>query len=606
MKDDANRAVADRKWKKALEAYWQLEKAESQNGLWAQKAGEMQRKLDRFPDAIASFTRAADAYAKSGFLVKAIAVCKLILEIDPGHTATQAKLATLGAKQRSGEFAGSSTSLTARPSTITPSPFGPESTSTAARPGTAAGSRPGPLVPEPTGIGARPTGLNRVPTGLATPPTGFTPKAAGMSPPHGSPAAAPPLTGRLPGLPRPNTPPPSLLDDPPFMKPVAAPAPIPVRPPAPMPVELDVEIDPPEPEPLMFRRPPTPMASDSLAVLVPDAHPAPLDLEVEAGDDDAIEVLEIPLEEVDTGAVEEDEFASYELTVGGAEEMAAAPSSAVVAAESVLPKTALFGALEPPHLQRLIQVVRLVRLAAGDILFRRGDVGDALFVVSEGEVDILANDDEASLKTLTEGAFFGEIALLADQPRMATVRARTDARLLAIDRAMVQELIDASPEIPKILLRFVRDRLVETLVAENPLFQPFSPDDRTQLAGRFRFLELEANQKILEEGKRAAGLFVLLTGRATSTQEGRPFLDLGPGDIAGEMSVLSQGPAVATVETQTRCLALELPRAEFTEVMMTHPQILEFVSELADGRKKLLESWQRGEIEYPQKRVGLV
>ena len=127
-----------------------------------------------------------------------------------------------------------------------------------------------------------------------------------------------------------------------------------------------------------------------------------------------------------------------------------------------------------------------------------------------------------------------------------------------------------------------------------------------KLAERFRFLELEAGQKILEEGKRAAGLFVILTGRATSTHGGRPFLDLGPGDIAGEMSVLSQGPNVATVETQVRCLALELPRAEFTEVMMTHPQILEFVSTLADDRRRLLEAWQRGEIEYPQKRVGLV
>ena len=39
---------------------------------------------------------------------------------------------------------------------------------------------------------------------------------------------------------------------------------------------------------------------------------------------------------------------------------------------------------------------------------------------------------------------------------------------------------------------------------------------------------------------------------------------------------------------------------------MTHPQILEFVSELADDRKKLLEAWQRGEIQYPQKRVGMV
>jgi len=73
-----------------------------------------------------------------------------------------------------------------------------------------------------------------------------------------------------------------------------------------------------------------------------------------------------------------------------------------------------------------------VEVAAGDVVTRAGDVGDRFYVVTGGE---LAVDAGGAAVTLTEGDSFGEIALLRDVPRTATVRAVTDASLAALERA---------------------------------------------------------------------------------------------------------------------------------------------------------------------------
>jgi CRP-like cAMP-binding protein len=256
----------------------------------------------------------------------------------------------------------------------------------------------------------------------------------------------------------------------------------------------------------------------------------------------------------------------------------------------------------------VIDAVDLVELEEGQVLFRQGDPGDALYVIAEGEVVVLAKVDgvDREVGRLGDGAFFGEIALLTSQPRGATIRASSSARLLALRRDDLARLLERSPEIVKILLRFVRERLLDSLVETNPLFAPFSGDERENLVNRFRFLQFDPGAVVIEEGKRARGLFVFLTGEALATTDGQPIAELGPGDLIGEMSLLGHEAAVATVKTRTRCLALELPTADFQDVIMTHPQILEYASGLADERRRMFDAWRRGKATYHEGRLRLV
>src|SRR5215468_5195926 len=95
LREEAAAAVAAGKHKRALAAYLELERLESNDAQWAKRAGETYRRLGNNSNAIEAFERSAERYAQNGFLVQAIAVCKVILQIDPNHADTFRRLAEM-------------------------------------------------------------------------------------------------------------------------------------------------------------------------------------------------------------------------------------------------------------------------------------------------------------------------------------------------------------------------------------------------------------------------------------------------------------------------------------------------------------------------------
>jgi MFS family permease len=92
----------------------------------------------------------------------------------------------------------------------------------------------------------------------------------------------------------------------------------------------------------------------------------------------------------------------------------------------------LFAPLPAPTLESLARALIPVRLKAGEELFRQGDIGDRYYIVADGAVEIIV--DGQIVRETGPGGYFGEIALLRDIPRTATVRAKGDVELLALDR----------------------------------------------------------------------------------------------------------------------------------------------------------------------------
>lgn len=102
------------------------------------------------------------------------------------------------------------------------------------------------------------------------------------------------------------------------------------------------------------------------------------------------------------------------------------------------------------------------KFTAGETIFRQGDVGDRVYVVKQGEVEIVKEDKEKGTQTiiarLGEGEYFGEMALISDAPRNATVRAATKLIALSIDREDFQTLFASVPAFKESVDKVIRQR----------------------------------------------------------------------------------------------------------------------------------------------------
>lgn len=128
----------------------------------------------------------------------------------------------------------------------------------------------------------------------------------------------------------------------------------------------------------------------------------------------------------------------------------------------VLRVVPLFRQVPEPDLTALAQLVRERRQAKGTMILSQGDRGDTLFLIRAGQVkvSVVAEDGrEVILSVLGPGSFFGELALLDDEPRSAHVIAMEDTLLLQLHREDFRNRLKLSPELSVSLLRELSQRL---------------------------------------------------------------------------------------------------------------------------------------------------
>ena len=103
-----------------------------------------------------------------------------------------------------------------------------------------------------------------------------------------------------------------------------------------------------------------------------------------------------------------------------------------------------------------------INVAAGEIIVRQGAPADKMFIIVKGEVSVAREEADGSkteLETLSDGQFFGELAILRDTPREATAKAETDVTLLAMQRETFQKLVAGSLGATEDFDRVIKQRM---------------------------------------------------------------------------------------------------------------------------------------------------
>jgi len=123
----------------------------------------------------------------------------------------------------------------------------------------------------------------------------------------------------------------------------------------------------------------------------------------------------------------------------------------------VIKRVPLFAGCSKGELEQIAQIADEIDLAEGKEMTREGSRGREFFVLLEGDADVTKGG--SSINKLGPGDFFGEIALISDSPRTATVTATSPVRALVITDRSFRRLLDEQPEIQRKVLMALAERL---------------------------------------------------------------------------------------------------------------------------------------------------
>jgi CRP-like cAMP-binding protein/ABC-type multidrug transport system ATPase subunit len=254
-------------------------------------------------------------------------------------------------------------------------------------------------------------------------------------------------------------------------------------------------------------------------------------------------------------------------------------------------------------------------LEADREVFREGDAPDNFYLIARGRVAVFkrTGDTDQRLRVLEAGDAFGEIALLQDSPRTATIRTLVPTTLLALSRVQFEGLLARSRELRVAIGALADERLQAESASEAlysflfgsretvgttpapeqvsglPILREVPPEQRLETIGLFTTVEVEAGQAIFYEGAPSDAFYLVVSGSVTVTQgagaEARALGKLGAGDAFGEMALLDDLPRMATLRAQERTRLLRLRRETFIEFLHRVPGIERHLRELAAERR---------------------
>ncbi|RNA22292.1 cAMP-dependent kinase type II regulatory subunit-like [Brachionus plicatilis] len=222
--------------------------------------------------------------------------------------------------------------------------------------------------------------------------------------------------------------------------------------------------------------------------------------------------------------------------------------------EKTMSSIILFKHLSSDDLNRIIECMFQRSCSPNEVIIRQGEPGNYFYIIARGVFDVFAkrsNEEETRVAELGEHGYFGDLALLHNQPRCASVVCRSGGILLCMNRDTFQKKFisisfDRSSKYAKLLesIPFLRDSLSES--------------QRSKVVDALESRCVDANETIFNQDEPADGMYFIECGQVKITQMDQYKMKevvnvLENGDYFGELALLRKSGRTATACTLSKC-----------------------------------------------------
>ncbi|KAI8512368.1 PREDICTED: cAMP-dependent protein kinase regulatory subunit-like [Branchiostoma belcheri] len=260
---------------------------------------------------------------------------------------------------------------------------------------------------------------------------------------------------------------------------------------------------------------------------------------------------------VSAEVVKEEDLASYVKKVVPKDYKTMAALSKAIA------KNVLFSHLDDNERSDIFDAMFPVTHIAGERVIQQGDEGDNFYIIDQGEVDIYVDNEKVT--SIGDGGSFGELALIYGTPRAATVKAKTDLKLWAIDRDTYRRILMGST--------MRKRKMYEEFLSKVSILESLDEWERLTIADALEPCQFDDSSEIVRQGEPGEDFFIITEGTAAVLQrrsENEEYVEvgrLGPSDYFGEIALLLDRPRAATVVSRGPMKCVKLDRARFERVL---------------------------------------
>lgn len=225
----------------------------------------------------------------------------------------------------------------------------------------------------------------------------------------------------------------------------------------------------------------------------------------------------------------------------------------------------LFKQLDDASKKTVISALQKKTFNKGDNIITQGDQGDFFYIIESGNVDYIVNSNHSGSSSV--GSSFGELALMYNSPRAATVVASSEVVTWALDRSTFRRILLEGT--------FNRRLMYEDFLKDIPVLSVLSTSERSKIADALSTKIYKKGDIIVKEGEKGENFYFIELGNCKVFNEKVGDLgNLSKGDYFGEIALLNDLPRQATVEALDQVIVATLGKSGFERLLGPALQVL--------------------------------